>query len=180
MEDTVVFTWGRMNPPTTGHELLVNKVRAIARLEGADCMVYLSHSQDSKKNPFDYNTKVKYVQKAFGKVVQRSTCNTVLKVLEELDKKYDKVIMVVGADRIEEFKTLLNKYNGKNYHFSEIKVVSAGDRDAAASDVSGMSASKMRKLATDEDFESFKSGLPSMLRSVAKRVYDDLRKAMGI
>lgn len=176
---TVVVAWGRLNPPTSGHELLVNKVRTIARLERGDPMVYLSHSQDSKKNPFDYNTKVKYAQKAFGNIVQRSSANTIFKVLGELEKNYQRLILVVGSDRVAEFKQLFDKY-GKDYSFEKLEVVSAGERDPDADDVTGMSASKMRQLVKDGDFDSFKNGLPKLLQRDAKKVYDDLRIAMKI
>ena len=177
---TLVLTFGRLNPPTTGHAKLVDKVRTVARLEKGDAAVYLSHSQDAKKNPLDYNTKVKFAQKAFGKIVIRSTANTIIKVLQENEKKYDRVILVVGSDRVEDFRKLLDKYNGKDYTFDEIEVVSAGERDPDADDVSGMSASKMRDLATKEDFESFKTGLPTLLQKDARKVYDELRKGMKI
>ena len=176
---TVVIAWGRLNPPTSGHELLINKVRTIARLEKGDPMVYLSHSQDSKKNPFDYNTKVKYAQKAFGNIVQRSSANTIFKVLGELEKKYQRLVLVVGSDRVAEFRSLFEKY-GKDYSFEKLEVVSAGERDPDADDVTGMSASKMREMAVKDNFDDFKSGLPKLLQRDAKKVYDDLRIAMKI
>jgi len=178
--NTAVITWGRMNPPTSGHQKLVDKVRTVARLEGGDPLVFLSHSQDAKKNPFDYNTKLKYAQKAFGKIVQRSSANTIMKVLQDLQKKYQRIVLVVGSDRVEEFKKLLEKYNGKDYNYEEIKVVSAGERDPDADDVSGMSASKMREMVVKDNFDDFKQGLPSLLQRDAKKVYDDLRSAMKL
>lgn len=176
-----VITWGRINPPTSGHQKLIDKVRTVARLERGDPLVFLSHSQDAKKNPFDYNTKLKYAQKAFGKIVQRSSSNTIIKVLQELEKKkYTDVILVVGSDRVDDFRTMLEKYNGKDYNFNNIDVVSAGERDPDADDVSGMSASKLRQLATEGNFEEFKKGLPDLLQRNAKEVYDKLRLAMKI
>ena len=53
-----VVTFGRMNPPTVGHQKVVDKVKAEATKQGAKPYVYLSHSLDKKKNPLEYNTKL--------------------------------------------------------------------------------------------------------------------------
>lgn len=177
---TAVFTFGRMNPCTIGHEKLVDKIRSVARLEKGEPLVYLSHSQDKKKNPLQYKDKVNFAQKAFGKIVQRSNANTIIKVLQELEKKYDRVVLVVGSDRVEDMRTLIEKYNGKDYTFEDINVVSAGERDPDADDVSGMSASKMRALASEGDLDTFTQGLPVLLQRDAQKVFDLLRKEMGI
>jgi len=176
----VVASFGRMNPPTTGHEKLVNAVRTVARHEKGDVAIFLSHSQDKKKNPLDYNSKLKFAQKAFGKVIQRSSANTIIKVMQELEKNYDEVILVVGSDRVQDMRTLLEKYNGKDYTFESVKVVSAGDRDPDADDVSGMSASKMRSLASEDKFEEFKEGLPVRLQNQASNVFNAVRKGLGL
>lgn len=177
---TAVFTFGRMNPMTSGHEKLVNKVRAVARLEGGEPLIYLSHSQDAKKNPLQYTDKVNLAQKAFGKIVKRSAANTIIKIMQELEKRYNEVVLVVGSDRVEDFRKLLTTYNGKDYNFNSIEVVSAGERDPDADDVSGMSASKMRALAIENDFETFKEGLPTNLKKEADSVFSMLRKAMKL
>lgn len=176
-----VFTFGRMNPPTVGHEKLVNKVREVARKTRGQPLIFLSQSQDKKKNPLDYKDKIKFAQKAFGKIAVKTKSKTVIQVLQELEKQgYKDVVMVVGSDRVASFKELLNKYNGKDYTFDSITITSAGDRDPDADDVSGMSASKMRQLAKDEDIDGFTDGLPSMLQRNAKQVYSAVRKGMGL
>jgi hypothetical protein len=176
-----VFTFGRMNPPTVGHDKLVNKIRTVARKESGQPCVYLSQTQDKKKNPLDYSSKVKFAQKAFGKLVIKSEAKTIIAVMQELESKgYKDVILVVGSDRVSSFKELLNKYNGKDYTFDSITITSAGQRDPDAEDVSGMSASKMRQLAKDEDLDSFRDGLPSSLQRNAKDVYDKVRNGMGL
>ena len=177
---TAVFTFGRMNPPTVGHEKLVNKVRTVARLQKGEPLIFLSHSQDAKKNPLDYNTKIKLAQSAFGKIAQRSKSNTIIKVLQELEKKYDKVVLVVGSDRVSSMSVLVHKYNGKDYNFDEIDVVSAGDRDPDAEGVEGMSASLMRELASNEDLERFTEGLPQGLKRQAAKVMAAVRKGMKL
>ena len=188
-ERTVFFTFGRMNPPTTGHEKLMNE---LAKKSGKHSYrVYLSQSKDNKKNPLDFKYKVKTVRKFFPKHARQVMLNRKVKnvfdaVTEIYNDGYKNVSMVVGSDRVNEFKTLLNKYNGKKgrhglYNFSKINVISAGDRDPDADDVSGMSASKMRKLASDGDFTQFSQGLPrSVSNNEAKKVYNEVRRGMGL
>ena len=176
---TAVFTFGRLNPPTIGHEKLINKVRKVARLSKGQPFVFLSHSQDNKKNPLDYNTKFKISKNSFGNIVQRSNSNTIIKVMQELEKKYDKVVLVAGSDRVKEFDTLLQKYNGKEYTFDSIKISSAGQRDPDAEGVSGMSASKMRELAKDKDLKQFTKGLPLKAQKNAEQIMNSVRKGMN-
>lgn len=178
----IVVSWGRMNPVTVGHEKLVDKVKSVARKERAMPAIYLSKSQDPKKNPLSYDDKISVAQMAFGNVIKKSNARTIIELMKELDKKFDTVILVVGADRVEEFQKLLSKYNGKEYTFDQIDVVSAGDRDPDADDVTGMSASKMRALAAKGDFDTFRKGLPKALQKddVAKDVYDMVRGGMKI
>lgn len=183
---TAVVGWGRMNPITSGHEKLVNKIKEVARSEGAFPVIYLTHSQDAKKNPLSYDDKVMLARKAFGNIIQKSKSKTIIQVMQELQRKYNKVILVVGADRISEFETLLNRYNGKDYSFDSIDVVSAGERtdpdsdDAKQMTADTMSASVMRKLASEGDFDTFKKGLPSKLVPIAQDVYDMVRGGMKI
>jgi|TARA_B110000263_G_scaffold189317_1_gene167015 hypothetical protein len=191
---TAVFTFGRFNPPTTGHEILVNKIITVASRSRADAFVFLSSSQDSKKNPLDYKDKVKWMKKMFKPRGQklfkysREQPEDVMKVASLLhDKGYEQIIMVVGSDRINDFKKLLSQYNGVKdkphgfYDFKKIEIESAGERDPDADDATGMSASKLRSLAIDSDFETFKTGLPDTLSEKDKRIlYQLLRKQMKL
>ena len=176
----IVFTFGRMNPPTVGHQKLVDKVNAVAKSNGADARVYLSHTQNNKKDPLDYTAKYNLAKKAFGPTVFKSNSKTVIQILQELEKDgYTDIVMVAGSDRVSEFKSLLTKYNGKDYNFDSIDVVSAGERDPDAEGVEGMSASKLRALAKQGDFETFKTGLPKRLgASDAKKIYDTIRSVI--
>lgn len=175
----IVFTFGRMNPPTVGHQKLVDKVTSTAKSNRADARVYLSHTQNAKKDPISYKEKIRYAKKAFGNSVIQSESKTVFDVAKELQKAgYTDAIMVVGSDRVKEFQTLLNKYNGKDFTFDSIKVVSAGERDPDAQGVEGMSASKLRALAKDGDFDTFKSGLPPKIQGDAKKIYDIINNAI--
>ena len=185
--DTAIFTFGRFNPPTLGHEKLVIAVANVARREGGEYFVYPSHSQDSKKNPLDQTTKVRYMKKMFSKHKENiitSTGKTALEIASELhDKGYTNLVMVVGSDRVKEFQSLLDRYNGDDkahgfYDFDTIKVVSAGERDPDAEGVSGMSASKMREAAVEGDFKTFRKGIPSSLNDKdTKKMFNDIRKA---
>lgn len=177
---TAVFAFGRMNPPTVGHEKLVNKVRSVARLEKGDPLIYLSHTQNDKKDPLHHNEKVKYAKKAFGKVVIKSNAKTIGEVLQELEKQgYTDVVMVVGSDRLNSVE-YIKKYNGKDYNFDSINITSAGERDPDAEGVEGMSASKMRALASENDLEQFSSGLPKNLQRTAEKVMKDVRRGMNL
>jgi len=181
-QKTVVLSFGRMNPITSGHSKLVDKINSVAKSEGATPQLYLSHSQDKAKNPLSYDDKYRYARQAFGSLVQKSRARTIIEVLKELDGQFDRVMMVVGSDRIREFERLLNKYNGKEYTFDSIEVVSAGERDPDAEGVKGMSASKMRALAAEGDLSSFKKGLPRSLQrgKTPQEIFDKIRDAMGI
>jgi hypothetical protein len=188
-EKIVYFTFGRMNPPTIGHEKLLNKLASTSR--GMPYRVYLSQSQDAKKNPLNYKTKVKYARKMFPKHARQIMMeNKVKTVFDALVKLYDEgfrnVVMVVGSDRVNEFDILLNKYNGSKgrhgfYNFQKINVISAGERDPDAEGATGMSASKMRAAAAEDDFPMFAQGLPKSIKNVdAKSIYNDVRKGMGL
>ena len=100
MKKTVVFSFGRMNPMTNGHEKLAEKLKSEASKRNADAKLFLSHSQNSKKDPLDYATKLRFARKAFGAIVQKSSAKVIFQVLEELNGKYDNIVMVVGSDRI--------------------------------------------------------------------------------
>ena len=188
-DKTVYFTFGRMNPPTSGHEKLMNE---LSKKSGSNpYRVYLSQSTDNKKNPLSYNYKIKTVRKFFPKHARSIMLDKKVKSVFDAATKlytegYKNIYMVVGSDRINEFKKLLEKYNGVTgrhglYKFNKINVISAGDRDPDADDVSGMSASKMRSLASKGDFTQFSQGLPrSVSNNEAKKVYNEVRRGMGL
>jgi len=188
-EDNVaVFTFGRMNPPTTGHGKLLEKVAQVAGK--GKYFIFLSQSQDPKKNPLAYTEKVKHVRKMFPRHARRVIIDK--KVRTPFDAAshlyslgFTSVSMVVGSDRVREFKTLLNKYNGVKgkhgfYNFKSINIVSAGERDPDSEGVDGMSASKMRKFAAENDFASFSQGLGKLNNKDAKKLYTDVRSGMGL
>jgi hypothetical protein len=188
-EKIVFFTFGRMNPPTIGHGKLLDKLAAASGRN--PYKVYVSQSQDPKKNPLSYKDKVKHVRKMFPKharsIVSNVKVKTAIDALVDLyNQGYRKVVMLVGSDRIREFDVLLNKYNGEKarhgfYDFTDIKVMSAGDRDPDADGAEGASATKQREAAAANDFVTFSQGVPSsMSNNDARRLFNDVRKGMGL
>ena len=188
-DKSVYFTFGRMNPPTIGHGKLLDKISAVAGRNPHK--VFLSQSQDAAKNPLSYSDKIKNVRKMFPKharnIMVAKDVHTAFDAVVSLYKQdFRKIVMVVGSDRVTEFDTLLNKYNGKQarhgfYNFQEIKVVSAGERDPDAEGVEGMSASKLRAAAKDNDFVKFSQGIPNTLSTKdSRKLFNDVRKGMGL
>jgi len=188
---TAVFTFGRFNPPTIGHEKLLNVVGSTATRAKAESFVYTSHSQDAKKNPLSNDQKIVFMKMMFPKhrtSFMRTEAKTALHALSEIHKtgKFSKVIMVVGSDRVREFKTLLNKYNDIEskhgfYRFEDIDVISAGERDPDAEGTSGMSASKMRAAVKDKNYDIFKMGVPSgMSEKDCHTLYNAVAKGMKV
>jgi len=180
----VVFAFGRFNPPTTGHELLVKAVKKLAASSKADHAIYASKTQDAKKNPLSVDKKVHYLDLMFpgtNFVAANPNERTFIEAAKSLNKRYKNLIMVAGSDRVPEYEKILTKYNGKDFHFDTIQVISAGERDPDSDDASGMSASKMRALASKGDYSGFKKGLPSSMREIdGKRLMNDVRLGMGL
>ena len=181
----VAFAFGRMNPPTAGHEKLIQKVESIAKRIKGDAIVYVSATQDKNKNPLDARTKIKYLQPLYpGVKFKPATGNTrtFMEVLSnDLNKKYSDVYMIGGSDRVEEFKRLITKYNGQSYDFDKTEVMSAGARDPDAQGTTGISGTKMRLFAVKGDYNSFRKGLPVKMKDAdGKNLFKDLRTAMGL
>jgi len=185
-QGAISITFGRFNPPTVGHEKLLAKVAREAKANGGEYRIYPSRSEDPKKNPLDAGTKIKYMRLAYpdhaNAIIDNADMRTIFDVLTALDNDgYSSVNIVVGGDRVSEFNSLAQKYNGELYTFDEIKVVSAGDRDPDSEGVEGMSASKMRKAAAEGDFDSFQQGIPEGLgKDGAEKLFMLLRQAMQV
>ena len=184
----VYFTFGRMNPPTIGHGKVLDTIASKA--SGADWKVYVSHTT-GPKDPLSYSDKIKHLRKMFPKygrniIVDKGVKNVfdIARVL--YDAGYKRINMVVGQDRLREFDVLLNKYNGKKarhgfYNFESIKVVSAGRRDPDAEGVEGMSASKQRANAKDNNYQAFTLGVPKNMNDKdTRKLFNDVRKGLGL
>jgi hypothetical protein len=183
---TLTIAFGRFNPPTIGHQQLMDVAAQSAASDEGDYLIYPSRSQDKKKNPLDPDTKVSYMRQMFPqhseRIVNDANTKTIFDVLKKAHNDgYTNVRIVGGADRVKEFEKLSNTYNGQLYAFDAIEVVSAGDRDPDAKGVEGMSASRMRLAAAENDFRKFREGLPpEMKRSAAKELFDNVRVSMNI
>ena len=188
-EKHAVLAFGRMNPITSGHQALINKVKDVAQDYGASHHIVLSHTTDPKKNPLTGAQKLKHAKRAFPKTNFSVATPEHPTFLQQAAKLHQQGVthlhMVGGSDRVEEFHDLLHKYNGKHksalFNFKDIQVHSAGERDPDAEGVSGMSASKMREHASKGNYKEFRKGTPStMADEHAKELYNDVRKGMGI
>ena len=181
----IAFTFGRFNPPTIGHEKLINKV---ASVRANEYLIIPTKTTDAKKNPLKITDKLRIMKQMFprhsAKIKQIPGARTAMEVLNNLNGKANEITMVVGSDRVREFETLLNKYNGikargTNYKFDKINVVCAGERDPDAEGAMGMSASKMRDAASKNDLVSFKRGLPISYRD-KDGLFKLVRKGMNL
>jgi len=188
-EKTVYFTFGRLNPPTMGHEMLLNK---LAKAAGRNpYKIYLSKSSDPKKNPLSYNDKIKFARKMFPKharqIIKDNNIKTIMDIAAALFKEgYVNIVMAVDGPRSREFDVLLNKYNGVKgrhgfYNFKSIKFVNVGERNDSSEGIDGVSATKQRNAAKNNDFVTFTQGLPkSMSNQDAKQLFNAVRKGMGL
>lgn len=180
---TLTIGFGRFNPPTSGHEKLLDKIKDTA--EGEQYIVYPSHTTDPQKNPLDSETKTLFMKKMFpdhaNAIVYDPGIRTIFDALKQADAEgYSSINIVVGSDRQKEFENLANKYNGQLYNFDAVNVISAGERDPDSEGVEGMSASKLRALAADGDFETFKNGLPKAAKGmVARELFNTVQRSMG-
>ena len=182
-EDTLTIVFGRFNPPTVGHEKLLQAAEKAAI--GGELKIYPSRTNDPKKNPIDPDMKISYMKKMFPdyeeQIINDPEMVSIFNVLvTAAEDGYRNINIVVGADRQAEFENLANKYNGELYDFKEIRVISAGVRDADAEGVEGMSASKMRKAVQDDDFDAFRRGMPKKLNNAdTQALFDAVRTGMG-
>ena len=188
-EKHAVLAFGRMNPITSGHEKLVQKVKDIAGAVGGSHHIVLSHSQDSKKNPLSAAQKVKHAKRAFPGANFTAASKEAPTFFDHAEKLYKQGVthlhMVGGSDRVDEYDRLLHKYNGTHkgarFNFKSIKLHSAGERDPDAEGTTGISASKMREHATKGNFKEFRKGAPSSMSDEhVKHMYNDVRRGMNL
>ena len=183
---TLTIAFGRFNPPHAGHQQLMDTAAAAAEAEESDYMIVPSRSNDPKKNPLDADTKVAFMRGMFpqhsSRIQNDQNTRTIFDVLKKAHNDgYTNVRIVGGADRVKEFDKLANNYNGSLYQFDNVEVVSAGDRDPDADGVEGMSASRLRLAASENDFKTFMSAMPEGFpRREAKQLFDTTRMSMGI
>jgi len=182
--ETLTLVFGRFNPPTIGHKKLLDASKQVAG--DGDLRIYPSRSYDPKKNPLDPGQKSELMKKMFpdheGSIINDDSVKTIFDALKIADEEgYSNVKIVVGSDRVGEFDNLAQKYNGELYDFEEIETISAGQREDDAEGVEGMSASKLRKAAAENDFETFRSGIPDNIDDkTVKTIMNTVRKGMQV
>ena len=181
--DSIIFTFGRFNPPTSGHGKLINKVESLAKGLAIPFRIFASKTQDKKKNPLNFKDKVKFLKKLFprAKFNEDSRIISPFHAMDALSKEgYRNLIFIVGSDRVEEFEKKADNIR-KFGNFDSFRVISAGERDPDAEGVTGMSASKMRKSVGDNNFNTFITGLPKgTSHPIAKTLFNAVRKGMGL
>jgi hypothetical protein len=182
--DTLTLAFGRFNPPTIGHEKLLQAAQKASA--GGDLKIYPSRTQDNKKNPLDPDMKVSYMRKMFPdfeeQIINDPEMRSIFDVLLAANEEgYKNINIVVGADRQGEFENLAQKYNGELYDFDLIRTISAGPREEDAKGIEGVSASKQRKAVVDDDYKSFKKGLPKKIKDGdAMALFNAVRTGMKI
>ena len=183
---TLTVAFGRFNPPHAGHLQLMDTAAAAAAEEESDYLIVPSRSNDPKKNPLDADTKVAFMRGMFplhsSRIQNDVNTRTIFDVLKKAHNDgYANVRIVGGADRVNEFDKLAKNYNGALYQFDNVEVLSAGDRDPDADGVEGMSASRLRLAASENDFRTFKSAMPEGMRPKdARELFNTVRASMGI
>jgi len=184
-EKHIVFSYGRMNPPTAGHSKVVDKVKSHAEKIGANHAVIVSHSQNSKTDPLHHEHKKEYLRHIHPDVNFEHSTKEHPHFLAQLKKfnqeGHSHATMVVGSDRVKQFKSLAHKYNGKEYNYKKINILSAGHRDPDAEGVAGISGTKMRNHASGNDYKSFKAGLHANHSDEhARKLFKATRQGMNL
>lgn len=173
----VTLVFGKFNPPTKKHQQLFTAAKGIAA--GSDLKIYPSRSQDSKMNPLKPDTKIEFMKKMFPKfsenIINDQEAISVFDVLQKMENEgYTEVTIVVGPDRLGEFRGLAQKHNGSLYNFNDITVVASGDKDSDSE-----LSSKMREFAAQDNLNGFKTGLPSGFKD-AEKLFKKVKSGMGV
>ena len=184
-EKHIVFSYGRMNPPTAGHSKVIDKVKSHAEKIGANHAVIVSHSQKPKTDPLHHEHKKEYLRHIHPDVNFEHSTKEHPHFLAQLKKfnqeGHSHATMVVGSDRVKDFKSLAHKYNGKEYNYKKINILSAGHRDPDAEGVAGISGTKMRNHASGNDYKSFKAGLHANHSDEhARKLFKATRQGMNL
>lgn len=180
------FCFGRMNPPTIGHGQLIKTVEEASG--GRDYFIFTSQSQDSKKNPLDYKTKINFLRAMFPKyaphIIYDKNLRTIMEVAQWLyDRGYTSVTFIAGSDRLPQFQEILTKYNGYRgapvyYNFSNIKFVSSGQRDPDSEGLEGISGTNAREAAAAGDLTAFARATGA--GRLTRQLYSAVRQGMNL
>ena len=163
---SVVVTYGRFNPPSTGHELLIKVVRKLAKQRKADHIVFVSAHQD-KKNPLEISKKIQYLEAMFPGT-------KFIAAKEDIDcigslNKYKNATVVTSSDSASAYRKLMKRGN-----FETVDVVEAMSKDPDSDD-------RATKLASKGNYTSFKKVLPTTVRDIdGKRLMNDIRIGLNL
>jgi nicotinic acid mononucleotide adenylyltransferase len=175
----VIFTFGRFQPPTRGHEHLFKEIQKKSIVESCDHYVFVSRTKDKKSNPLDIKQKIYYLKQFFPSinfVESNDDIKTFFHAAKFLNTKYNNLIMMVGEDRVENFNDIFDKYNGKEIFYDTINVISVGDRDTQSTTISGISSTKLRNFVKENNFMEFHKYLPSTTNiDISKKLFMELK-----
>ena len=190
-----VAFYGKVRIPTIGHAEAINTAKNIASNIGGKLTIGLSHTN----NPLNSSQKRIYAEKVFGHPVMTGDEHTknLFNFLSYLNKSHDELHLVAGSDRAGEYRSHLERYNGKPdkngkmlFNFKKWKVHEVeGKREDSGKDprkmsrkelVRSASASKLEKLAKEGNYEHFKAYHPDMPESHVKKVYGQIRKGLSL
>lgn len=188
-EKTLYFVWGRMNPPTAGHEKLLDFLKA--KSGNNPFRIYLTQSEDKNKNPIPFVQKIKFARKGFPQYARQIMMDKKIRTIFDAmtsfyNEGFKRVVIIAGSDRVREYEITLNKYNGVKgkhgfYNFERINVLNAGKRDPESKGVEGVSGTKLRGYAESGDFTQFAQYMPKKLSNAdSKAVYNAVRKGIGL
>jgi cytidyltransferase-like protein len=179
-KDTLVMTFGRMNPVTAGHEKVITTVKKHAEKLGADHIVIASGSHGDEKNPLTPNQKLKHLKRAFPqtriKVADKENPTIMHHVKDASKKGYKHLVVIGGGDRVKHYQKLLKHYNGTEYNFASIKVKSAGERNA-----NHISATEMRNHVRNNNYYQFKKACPEAIKAndtLSRELFNDVKKRL--
>lgn len=176
---SLVLTFGRFNPPTAGHCLVVETMRDHAP-KNSDIIVGVSQTHDKVRNPLTPKQKIECFKNILPNNLQRKisfiNSNTIFEILENNSGKYGDVIICLGSDRLENFKDKITPYIGNRMLYDSIKFITPATRDDSNS-ISGVSATKARQA---KSIDEFKLQMPEHVNDVQKleQCFLDVKKAM--
>lgn len=183
----VVITFGRFNPPSLGHENLINAVQEQAKELDAEYRIYPSRTSDKKQNPLDFKTKYNILQHVFPKHAENivndpESGDNIYDILTSLhDEGYHHVVIMCGDENVQKYEKIAQKYNGTVYDFYGVEVIGAGMSDPDNDKTEGITSSMMRKAALENDYETFKQGLPGNIsKKECRAIYRQVRKSMSL
>ena len=185
----IIWAFIRGNPPTIAHKMLISKMKKLAN--GKNWIVFLSHSQDSKKNPLDWSTKMDFFKKIMPEFSDHfydgdQDIYTPLQAADYLYKEgYRKMIYVCGEDRVDSSKEMLDNWNSPdvlekyNRDHVDIDIKSAGKRDPDSKGMAGVSGTKARKAVEDNDMNEFKKNV-GIDGNIATELFNAVKNETGI